>query len=135
MKTTDFCGVSDAIDCISDDVYEAISATKNEDIGCSLLKINSAINHAAYVLSRLKAIRDLATKSGTAESRIIESYTTQPGESVMGIAQRQLGDERRWGEIKFLNADRFPNIAPHSYYPVGTVLKMPPKEGWNSTTK
>lgn len=60
-----------------------------------------------------------------------ETYTTTPGESVMGIAFRQLDDERRWGEIEFLNADRFPNIVPHSYYPVGTVLKMPPKQGWN----
>jgi hypothetical protein len=60
-----------------------------------------------------------------------ETYTTTPGESIMGVALRQLGNERRWQEIRRLNADRFPNILPHDYYPVGTVLNMPPKQGWN----
>jgi hypothetical protein len=60
-----------------------------------------------------------------------ETYTTTAGESIMGIALRQLANERRWQEIKVLNADQFPDILPHDYYPVGTVLNMPPKQGWN----
>jgi len=59
-------------------------------------------------------------------------YTTAPGESIMGIALRQLGDDRRWQEIRALNADQFPDILPHDYYPVGTVLNMPPKDGRDS---
>ncbi|WP_062266966.1 LysM peptidoglycan-binding domain-containing protein [Endozoicomonas arenosclerae] len=52
-------------------------------------------------------------------------YKTEPGESVMGIALRQLGNEDRWSEIIEMNADRFPEMSPHAYYPVGTVLKLP----------
>lgn len=53
------------------------------------------------------------------------SYTTQPAEAVAGIALRQLGDESRWVQIRDLNAHAFPDIGPHDYYPVGTVLRMP----------
>lgn len=60
-----------------------------------------------------------------------DTYTTMPGESLMGIALRQLGNEKRWQEIKFLNQDRFPSMLPHDYYPVGTQLTMPNKDGWN----
>lgn len=55
----------------------------------------------------------------------VPTYTTHPGESVMGIALRQLKDEKRWPEICDLNADRFPGMGPHDYYPPGTVLTMP----------
>lgn len=57
----------------------------------------------------------------------LTTYITTPGESIMGIALRQLGSEKRWQEIKCLNADKFPNILPHDYYPVGTTLIMPSK--------
>ncbi|XXF10167.1 DUF2591 family protein [Pseudomonas sp. D2-3] len=53
------------------------------------------------------------------------SYTTNPGESVMGIAMRELKDEKRWKEIRDLNAEAHPNMGPHDYYPVDTVLAMP----------
>ncbi|UQY33786.1 DUF2591 domain-containing protein [Pseudomonas fulva] len=53
------------------------------------------------------------------------SYTTNPGESVMGIAMRELKDEKRWKEIRDLNAEAHPNMGPHDYYPVGTLLAMP----------
>lgn len=55
----------------------------------------------------------------------VATYTTQAGESLMGIANRQLRGTDRWKEIRELNADRFPDMGPHDYYPVGTVLKMP----------
>lgn len=53
------------------------------------------------------------------------THTTHPGESVMGIAMRELKDEKRWKEIRDLNAEAHPNMGPHDYYPVGTVLAMP----------
>ena len=53
------------------------------------------------------------------------SYVTTPGESVAGIAARQLGDQSRWIEIRDLNALEFPDMGPHDYYPVGTKLVMP----------
>lgn len=53
------------------------------------------------------------------------SHTTTPGEAVAGIALRQLKDESRWVEIRDLNAHAFPDIGPHDYYPVGTVLRLP----------
>lgn len=56
------------------------------------------------------------------------TYTTQPGESVAGIALRELGTDERWHEIAKLNEDRFPHMIHDEYYPVGTVLKMPAKD-------
>ena len=53
------------------------------------------------------------------------SYSTSPGESVAGIALRQLGEESRWIEIRDLNAHAFPDVGPHDYYPAGTKLVMP----------
>jgi hypothetical protein len=57
--------------------------------------------------------------------RELWKHTTQPGESVMGIALRNLGDEHRWREVADLNADRFPGMGPSDYYPVGTVVYLP----------
>jgi len=53
------------------------------------------------------------------------THTTQPAESLMGIALRQLKNESRWTEIRDLNASEFPDMGPHDYYPVGTVLRLP----------
>lgn len=59
-------------------------------------------------------------------------YTTEAGESLAGIALRQLKDETRWVEIRDLNAHQHPDMWPNDYYPVGTVLRLPlppaPKE-------
>ncbi len=52
-------------------------------------------------------------------------YTTDSGDSTMGIALRQLRDEKRWREIAWLNADEFPDQGPHDYYPFGTLLRIP----------
>lgn len=57
------------------------------------------------------------------------THTTEPAESLCGIALRQLGDETRWTEIRDLNAGRFPDMLGSDYYPVGTVLKLPPRAG------
>lgn len=53
------------------------------------------------------------------------SYTTQPAESLAGIALRQLKDESRWVEIRDINAHAFPDMRSHSYYPAGSVIKLP----------
>ncbi|WP_261534745.1 tail protein X [Burkholderia multivorans] len=53
------------------------------------------------------------------------TYTTQPGESVAGIALRQCGSEDEWRNIIALN----PEFSEHTacdYFPVGTVLTLPP---------
>ena len=55
----------------------------------------------------------------------IPTYTTQPAESIMGIALRQLACERRWTEIRDMNAAAFPDMVGTDYYPVGTVITMP----------
>lgn len=56
---------------------------------------------------------------------IQNEYVTTPGESVMGIALRQVKDEKRWPEIIKLNEDLYPGMGPHDYYPVGVVIKLP----------
>lgn len=53
------------------------------------------------------------------------TYTTQPGESVMGIALRQCGNEMEWRHILASNP-KFASMLPHEYFPVGTVLTLPP---------
>ncbi|KVZ27005.1 hypothetical protein WL14_00745 [Burkholderia cepacia] len=53
------------------------------------------------------------------------TYTTQPAESVAGIALRQCGSEDEWRNIIALN----PEFSEHTacdYFPVGTVLTLPP---------
>ncbi|KUZ35246.1 hypothetical protein [Burkholderia territorii] len=53
------------------------------------------------------------------------THTTQPGESVAGIALRQCGSEDEWRNIIALN----PEFSEHTacdYFPVGTVLTLPP---------
>jgi hypothetical protein len=52
------------------------------------------------------------------------TYTTQPGESVAGIALRQCGNEAEWRHILACNP-QFADMLPHEYFPVGTVLTMP----------
>ncbi|MBR8219081.1 hypothetical protein [Burkholderia vietnamiensis] len=52
-------------------------------------------------------------------------YTTQPAESVMGIALRQCGNEMEWRHILACNPE-FARMLPHEYFPVGTVLNLPP---------
>lgn len=52
------------------------------------------------------------------------TYTTCPGESVMGIALRELGNEKAWRHILACNP-QFADLLPHEYFPVGTVLTLP----------
>lgn len=52
------------------------------------------------------------------------TYTTQPGESVAGIALRQLGDENAWKRILACNP-KFHDLLAPDYFPVGTVLVLP----------
>lgn len=52
-------------------------------------------------------------------------YVTNPGESLRGIAARNLKAPRRWVEIRDLNAVAFPDMGQHDYYPVGAKIKLP----------
>jgi hypothetical protein len=61
----------------------------------------------------------------TAPAALTRTYTTQPGESVGGIALRQCGDEKAWRNILACNPT-FADLLPHEYFPVGTVLMLPP---------
>ncbi|HCF0865040.1 TPA: hypothetical protein SMQ96_000882 [Pseudomonas aeruginosa] len=72
-------------------------------------------------------IRTLYTAPAQAQHSVpaYVSYTTQPAESLAGIALRQLKDESRWVEIRDINAHAFPDMRSHSYYPAGTVIKLP----------
>jgi hypothetical protein len=52
------------------------------------------------------------------------THTTQPGESVAGIALRQCGNEAQWRHILECNPE-FEDLLPNDYFPVGTVLMLP----------
>jgi hypothetical protein len=56
------------------------------------------------------------------------TYRTHAAKSVSGIALRALGDVYLWVEIARLNSLEYPDMGAHDYYPVGTVLLMPPHE-------
>lgn len=57
-------------------------------------------------------------------------YTTHAGESLAGIAARELGDARRWEEVRDLNAKAFPDMTHSDYYPVGTTIRLPVKKDY-----
>lgn len=61
-----------------------------------------------------------------AANPVPRTHTTQPGESVMGIALRQCGNEKEWRHILACNP-KFAGMLPHDYFPVGTVLDLPPE--------
>ncbi len=76
----------------------------------------------------LRELRDMlaaAPARGQHSVPAYVSYTTRPAESLAGIALRQLKDESRWVEIRDINAHAFPDMQSHSYYPAGTVIKLP----------
>ncbi|HGW5894468.1 TPA: LysM peptidoglycan-binding domain-containing protein [Pseudomonas aeruginosa] len=76
----------------------------------------------------LRELRDMlaaAPARGQHSVPAYVSYTTRPAESLAGIALRQLKEESRWVEIRDINAPAFPDMQSHSYYPAGTVIKLP----------
>ncbi len=70
-----------------------------------------------------QARAQLPTAGGAVQS--YGRYITRCGEMVAGIALRQLGAEKRWVEIRDLNAHAFPEIGANDMYPPGTELIMP----------
>lgn len=81
----------------------------------------------SYLLASIKSCVKASGDSAQAQHSVpaYVSYTTQPAESLAGIALRQLKDESRWVEIRDINAHAFPDMRSHSYYPAGTVIKLP----------
>jgi len=55
----------------------------------------------------------------------MHSYKTQAGESIVGIALRRLANEKRWTEIRDMNAEKYPDMVGTDYYPVGTLIVLP----------
>lgn len=52
------------------------------------------------------------------------SYVTEPGESISGIAMRQLGDENAWLSILSLNVEEYGTLKSFEYFPVQSVIKL-----------
>ncbi|WP_058127832.1 hypothetical protein [Pseudomonas aeruginosa] len=83
----------------------------------------------------LRELRDMlaaAPARGQHSVPAYVSYTTRPAESLAGIALRQLKDESRWVEIRDINAHALPDMQSHSYYPAGTMIKLPAAAPGNS---
>lgn len=100
-----------------DDVARALGLRPNQERGFAW----------SYLLASIKSCVKASGDSAQAQHSVpaYVSYTTQPAESLAGIALRQLKDESRWVEIRDINAHAFPDMRPHSYYPAGTVIKLP----------
>lgn len=62
MKKTDFCGVTDVIDCIRDDVYRSIDAITIANDEKSKRQLNEAIKHTERLLKRLNEVRGISKK-------------------------------------------------------------------------
>ncbi|HUU82160.1 MAG TPA: LysM peptidoglycan-binding domain-containing protein [Phycisphaerae bacterium] len=60
------------------------------------------------------------------------TYVVRKGDTLMGIADRLLGDWKRWREILELNRDR---LAQAERLRIGMVLKVPPREPGSGPTK
>lgn len=69
-----------------------------------------------------------------AQAEPVRTHTTQPGESLAGIALRKCGSESHWEGILALNPS-FHDWLPPDYFPVGTVLKLPPESGTSVATQ
>lgn len=82
------------------------------------------VKAAALIIAEIERI-DRA-QSGDEEA-VARKYVTQPGESVMGIALRQCGDEKAWRHILACNP-KFSRMLPHEYFPVGTILTLPAEQ-------
>ncbi|HHM4713604.1 TPA: LysM peptidoglycan-binding domain-containing protein [Pseudomonas aeruginosa] len=100
-----------------DDVARALGLRPNQERGFAW----------SYLLASIKSCVKASEDSAQAQHSVpaYVSYTTQPAESLAGIALRQLKDESRWVEIRDINAHAFPDMRSHSYYPAGTVIKLP----------
>ncbi|RUK38955.1 hypothetical protein IPC229_30660 [Pseudomonas aeruginosa] len=100
-----------------DDVARALSLRPSQERGFAWSYLLASIK------SCVKASEDAAQAQHSVPAYV--SYTTRPAESLAGIALRQLKDESRWVEIRDINAHTFPDMQSHSYYPAGTVIKLP----------
>ncbi|RPW57769.1 hypothetical protein IPC740_11820 [Pseudomonas aeruginosa] len=100
-----------------DDVARALGLRPSQERGFAWSYLLSSIK------SCVKASEDAAQAQHSVPAYV--SYTTRPAESLAGIALRQLKDESRWVEIRDINAHTFPDMQSHSYYPAGTVIKLP----------
>ncbi|VFT04259.1 Uncharacterised protein [Pseudomonas aeruginosa] len=100
-----------------DDVARALGLRPNQERGFAWSYLLASIK------SCVKASEDAAQAQHSVPAYV--SYTTRPAESLAGIALRQLKDESRWVEIRDINAHTFPDMQSHSYYPAGTVIKLP----------
>ncbi len=100
-----------------DDVARALGLRPSQERGFAWSYLLASIK------SCVKASEDTAQAQHSVPAYV--SYTTRPAESLAGIALRQLKDESRWVEIRDINAHTFPDMQSHSYYPAGTVIKLP----------
>ncbi|WP_185850697.1 LysM peptidoglycan-binding domain-containing protein [Pseudomonas aeruginosa] len=100
-----------------DDVARALGLRPSQERGFAWSYLLASIK------SCVKASEDAAQAQHSVPAYV--SYTTRPAESLAGIALRQLKEESRWVEIRDINAPAFPDMQSHSYYPAGTVIKLP----------
>lgn len=125
---------------------ELMSSVGNDEALGVMAKSLGSIREQSVSPDAVRVIQDSAIDCGLTGTGIMElqvkhvdsgsvlyppthaSYVTQPGESLAGIAARELGDARRWAEIRDYNAKAFPGMQHHDYYPVGTTIRLPIKK-------
>ena len=61
------------------------------------------------------------------QDQYLRKYTVKPGDSLLGIAVKELGDQNRIDEIVYLNLSKFPvTVSPSPLIEVGWTLYLPP---------
>lgn len=95
-------------------------------------KFNSISQKQVTTLTKKE--NDCTYNGETSKDQFLDDYKVQPGDSVLLIAKRQLGNSSRVNELALLNLTRYPGFykAPgianlNPFLEVGWVLKVPSK--------
>lgn len=103
--------------------HEALAKKRGLDVG-QRIRVPEREAHAPADSSlALQTPADPAAKDPLKDAKPAK-YVVKPGDTLVGVARKTLGSERRWEEILALNSARIPDPDALS---VGAELRLPPR--------
>lgn len=115
---------------ITEKTQSAIDRLENKVFGSKKFKKTADLDDVKALRDQLSSWeRDLNRIERKAKIRKntedgFTSYVTEHGESISGIAMRQLGNERAWLSILEMNAKEYGILKSFEYFPVYSVIKL-----------